>query len=303
MLLLHGLGSLSSNWENEWKSELAKRARVIVPQYPVPFPRDLRVVARSIVDGLDNGPSTLSIVGHSMGGMIAIEVLKEALERGKAVNCVVLVATTGKGNQHPVITEAVSILDKDARSNPTFSNPKRTLQQLVAFSKSYPEFSSLTQSQSVQAFLNKDPQSMQLGLEQLRAALVWMSSTPTTPTTPTTPQQSPRIVVVVAGLDDVLPPSQNLESVYNTLWPMQITDVIMLDDTPHHAEQVFTGSDAAEFILGCGSMSVLSRFRMALRFLALRFSRSILIAAVVAVVVILLLQKKGGTKFKPPPPG
>lgn len=307
VLLLHGLGSLNSNWENEWKSELSKGARVIVPQYPNPFPRDLRIVARWILDGIRSPTPSLSIVGHSMGGMIAIEVLKEALNRGIHVQCVVLVATAGQAMQHSVLTDAVSILDRDVQSNPPFDNPARTLQQLLDLTTSYPEVSRLAQSQAVQTFLDQSPESMRVGLEQLRAAVVWMSSSLTlTQGYPTSPTKPPRIVVVVPGLDDVflLSPPNLVRTLRETLRPMEITDVIMLDNTSHHAEQIFTGSDAAEFILGCGSMSVLSRTRLALRFLALQipggFGALALAALFAAAVVLLLLQKRGrGTRFTP----
>ncbi len=289
VLLLHGLGSLSSKWENEWKSELSKGARVIVPDYPVPFPRDLRQVARSIVDGLDSTP--LSIVGHSLGGMVAIEVVKMALAMGKVVKCVVLVATTGKGHQHPLLTEMITILDGHG------TDPLRTTQRLLALSHLHPEFSSLAHSQSVRSFMEQDARSLESGLQQARAALVWMNSPAAHTSQVVAGVAAPRIVVVAAGLDDILPPSQNVGRISDTLRPLEITDIVMLEDESHDAGQIFTGADAAEFVLGCGSMSTVSRIRLAARSVASRTpTQSIAVAAILVVVLIVALRLAGGSR-------
>ena len=87
LVLLHGFCADHRSW-NAVRPALAKRFRVITPDLPgcgrspVPATADLATVAAAVVHLLDHlGIDRAAVVGHSMGGYVALELLAQYADR------------------------------------------------------------------------------------------------------------------------------------------------------------------------------------------------------------------------------
>jgi pimeloyl-ACP methyl ester carboxylesterase len=317
VVLFHGLtlqSAARTPWETEWVNAMIEEdVAVLSVRNPSPFPRDLRSVARlavaHIVSEYASTGCSMTFVGHSLGGMIAMEaaalMMAESAHMASSLVCVVLVATAGKQGRtisSPQMVEALQILDDFASTVPNSHDAYRTMIRLRDWGLTKPNLHKFITSPMVLAATKSAHREMTGILLQLRAALAWMvddddgenSSSPARHQLRAA-HQPPKFTIIAAGLDSVLPAKENSRTIISWLRRRGVPDsrqeYILLNNSDHSVHDVFTGKDGAEYVLRCGGLSLLSRLKIGLRILRTdpthRLVAQILVVIIVCGIIVL----------------
>lgn len=269
VVLFHGMvwGDAALIWETEWVNSLiAQNVSVLKIQNPYPFPRDLReVAAASVAFILSEYPnSTLTFVGHSLGGMIAMEAAAMMMKKEEGnLACVVLVASAGKqnGKFKDVCARALEILDEMVPHE-----AHRTLDRLVTWGRTQPTLQQFMSSPMVKNIIREKHDTSKI-LFQIRAALAWMVET--RPVLAEISRHFPKFTIISAGLDSILPAKENSQTIMDWLAshgvPKNRQEFILLESSDHSMADVFTGKDGAEYVLRCGDLALTSKLRIGMR--------------------------------------
>ncbi len=314
-VLFHGVSgrrsSSGSKWETDWSNAMLEdeSSAIVKLVYPTPFPKDLRVVARQTVDGiLEMYDKTLPLtfVGHSMGGMIAMEALVMGLESGMKIECVALVATAGKATPsdviYPDLKEGFEILDTLADS-PTL-NVRGAFDTMEAWARDRPLLQKFINSEVVRSFVDTGTED---SLLQIRTTIGWMLDGDLetgAAEQQVTPDDSslPKVAIIAAGLDSVLPAKDNVSSIMSfvkskTAISDSNIEFIMLTSSDHSMGEVFTGKDGAEYVKRCGDLSLPTKLRIGTRlmmsdpvhrYIALTLTVLILVSLVILVIALII---------------
>lgn len=312
VVLFHGLtlqSTARTPWETEWVNAMIEEdVAVLSVRNPSPFPRDLRSVARlavaHIVSEYASKGSSMTFVGHSLGGMIAMEaaalVMAGSAHLASSLVCVVLVATAGKQGDAPQMVEALQILDDFASAVPNSHDAYRTMIRLRDWGLTKPDLRKFITSPLALAAMDQAVDHARV-LLQLRAALAWMVADDDDGEYPSSPANQlraahPKFTIIAAGLDSVLPAKENSRTIISWLRRRGVPDsrqeYILLNNSDHSVHDVFTGKDGAEYVLRCGGLSLLSRLKIGLRILRTdpthRLVAQILVLIIVCGIIFLV---------------